>query len=115
MADINIIKKYRRDTYGKTLCTLGYTSVLMAFINTYGKIYDNNYFALILNLNNIIEHYLTTNNNEIITKLYNIYKKCIASGKTEKETYNELRHALYHLPVYSICEVIPRQRRHSHK
>lgn len=85
MADINIIKKHRRDTYGKTLCTLGYTSVLTAFINTYGKIYDNNYFALILNLNNVTEHYLTTNNDEIITKLYNIYKKCITSGKLKKK------------------------------
>ena len=108
----NIIKYRRQELYGKTLITLGYTSILLAFINTYGKIYDQYYYALILNLNNIIEQYLITGDDKIILKLYLVYQKCISSKKTEKQTYNELRHTLYHLPVYSISEVTQRQKRH---
>ena len=108
----NITKYRRHEVYGKTLTTLGYTSVLMAFINTYGKVYDKNYYALILNLNNIIEQYLSNGDDKIISKIYLVYQMCISNGKTEKETYNELRHTFYHLPVFAISEVLQRQKRH---
>ena len=64
---------------------LAKTGELIAFINTYGRLYDKFYYALILNLNNIIEHYLVTGNDKIISYLGVVYDQAKGDNKTEKE------------------------------
>lgn len=112
MADSRILKEYRNAKYNRTMCWLEYASKLIGFINTYGPLYDDNYFSLILNLNNIVEHYLLSGNPGIIGKLTILFNGCVSNNKTEEETYKELRSVLYQLPVYSIQEVNQRQKRH---
>lgn len=90
---------------------LAKTGELIAFINTYGRLYDKFYYALILNLNNIIEHYLVTGNDKIISYLGVVYDQAKGDNKTEKEIYEILRDEFYRLPVYTINEVEQRRLR----
>lgn len=113
MADFKILEKNRNDKFDKTVYWLGYANKLIAFINTYGSLYDDYYFSLILNLNNIIEHYLLNGDPSVIGKIYFVYQHCMSNNKTEKETYEELRNVLYQLPVYSISAVKQRSARHN--
>lgn len=112
MADLGALREYRNAKFDRTMCWLEYASSLIGFINTYGPLYDDNYFSLILNLNNIVEHYLLTGDPKIIGRLTIISSKCVSDKKTEEETFKELRSVLYQLPVYSISEVNQRQARH---
>lgn len=115
MADVEVLKKFRRNKFEKTENVLSFSSKLIAFINTYGPLCDSNYFSLILNLNNVVERYLRTEDSKVIYRLYIIYQKCNAQGKTESETFQELRSALYQLPVYTISEEKSRSDRHMHR
>ena len=112
MADLGTLREYRNGKFDRTMCWLGYAYKLIGFINTYGPIYDDNYFSLVLNLNNIVEHYLLTGDPKIISGLTTISSKCTSDNKTAEETFKELRSVLYQLPVYSVSEVNQRQARH---
>ena len=116
MADImaeNKITDYRKFNAEQTLIWLNHINELIAFIHTYGPLYDDYYFSYILNLHNLVEHYLLSNDYKIIGRIYLGYKKCIHNGKTDKETYNALRLILQQLPAYSISEVDERYKRHT--
>ena len=112
MNDVEYVKDSNYSIFRKTKSRLEFASEIMAFINAYGYIYDKYYFALILNLNNIIEHYLITGNDKIILSLYSVYTRCKTENKTDREIYNELINEFYHLPVYTINEVEQRRLRH---
>ena len=112
MADLGVLREYRNAKFNRTMWWLEYAYRLIGFINTYGPLYDDNYFALVLNLNNIVEHYLLTGDPKIISGLTVISSKCTLDNKTAEETFKELRSVLYQLPVYSICEVDQRLARH---
>ena len=111
MADVEVLKKSRSNKFDKTLYWLEYASKLIAFINTYGPLYDDYYFSLILNLNNIIEHYLLNGDPKVIGKVYLVYQHCRYYKKSERETYEELRNVLQQLPVHSISAVKQRSSR----
>ena len=95
-----------------TLTYLGFINELIAFIHIYGPLYDDNYFSYILNLHNLVEHYLLYNDERLINRIFLGYKKCIHDGKSDKETYETLRLILQQLPAYSISEVNERYKRH---
>lgn len=80
MADYEMLEKYRKEQLNKIENILKKSSELIAFIKVYGALYDNYYNALILNINNLSEHYLQTSNCEIIDSLYNVY----TTAKEEK-------------------------------
>ena len=101
----------KKNKMRSTLVWLEYSSKLISFINTYGPLYDDYYFSLVLNLNNIIEHYLLNGDPKVIGKIYLVYQHCKYYQKNEKETYEELRNVLYQLPVNSISAVKQRSAR----
>ena len=101
----------KKNKMKSTLGWLETASKLIAFINTYGPLYDDYYFSLILNLNNITENYLLNGDPKVIGKVYLVYQHCRYYKKSEKETYDELRSILYQLPVYSISAVKQRSAR----
>lgn len=111
MFDVDYVDDYKNRFFQKTNSRLELASKIMAFINTYGPLYDRFYFALILNLNNIIEHYLVTGNDKIILSLYSVYSNDKAENKSEKEIFIDLRNVFYQLPVYTINEVEQRRLR----
>lgn len=112
MADYEVIEKYRRDNFDKTLMVLNKTSELIAFIKIYGALYDRYYNAFILNLNNINERFLETGKSEIIDRLYSVYSNAKEANKTDKEIFIQLRKVLYELPALSIMETADRAERH---
>lgn len=112
MFDVEYVDDYKNNIFRRTKIRLEFAYKIIAFINTYGPSYDRFYYSLILNINNIIEHYLLTGNDKIILSLYLVYTQAKANNKSEKETFNDLRNALYQLPVYTINEVEQRRLRH---
>ena len=103
---------YWEKKYGKTVETLNKLSELIAFINTYGKLYDKYYEGFIINLNNIGEHFLQSSNSKVIDELYSLYSSLRELKKTEKEIFVELRTVLYELPALEIVETSTREKRH---
>ena len=112
MADIQVLDQYRKDQFVKVETVLRKSSELIAFIRVYGALYDNNYNAFILNLNNVNEHYLQNLDSQLIDKLYDIYASAKEENKSEKEIFEQLRAFLYKLPVPSITEVSDRRQRY---
>ena len=112
MADIQVLDQYRKDQFAKVETVLRKSSELIAFIRVYGALYDNNYNAFILNLNNVNEHYLQNLDSQLIDKLYDVYASAKEENKSEKENFEQLRAFLYKLPVPSITEVSYRRQRH---
>lgn len=111
MYDVEYVDDYKNNIFRRTNIRLGFAYKLIAFINTYGPSYDRFYYSLILNINNIIEHYLITGNDKIILSLHLVYTNAKAENKSEKEIFTDLRNALYQLPVYTINEVEQRRLR----
>ena len=103
---------YWEKKYNKTVQTLNELSELIAFINTYGKLYDKYYEGFIINLNNIGEHFLQSSNSKVIDELYALYSSLRELKKTEKEIFVELRTVLYELPALEIVETSTREKRH---
>ena len=103
---------YWEKKYNKTVQTLNELSELIAFINTYGKLYDKYYEGFIINLNNIGEHFLQSSNSKVIDELYSLYSSLRELKKTEKEIFVELRTVLYELPALEIVETSTREKRH---
>ena len=112
MLDVEYVDNHKENIFRRTNKRLELVSKLIAFINTYGPSYDRFYYSLILNLNNIAEHYLVSGNDRIILSLYLVYSQSKANNKSEREIYNDLRNELYQLPVYTINEVEQRRLRH---
>ena len=112
MADIQVLDQYRKYQFAKVETVLRKSSELIAFIRVYGALYDNNYNAFILNLNNVNEHYLQNLDSQLIDKLYDVYASAKEENKSEKEIFEQLRAFLYKLPVPSITEVSDRRQRH---
>ena len=109
--DIEYVDNCYTQQFKRVNRRLAKTGELIAFINTYGRLYDKFYYALILNLNNIIEHYLVTGNDKIISYLGVVYDQAKGDNKTEKEIYEILRDEFYRLPVFTINEVEQRRLR----
>ena len=103
---------YWEKKYDKTVETLNKLSELIAFINTYGKLYDKYYEGFIINLNNIGEHFLQSSNSKVIDELYSLYSSLRELKKTEKEIFVELRTVLYELPALEIVETSTREKRY---
>lgn len=112
MADYDVILKYRKDQLNSIETVLKKVAELTAFIKVYGALYDNYYYSLILNINNISEHYLQNLNAELIDRLYDIYCTSKEENKDEKEIFEQLREILYKLPSTTITEVSNRRARH---
>lgn len=111
MADYEVLKSYREAKFDSILCVLNKSSELIAFIKVYGALYDSCYMSLILNLNNITEHFLETFNPCVIEKLYGVYSKAKKAEKSDKEIFEQLRSVLYELPVPTIMDASDRRNR----
>ncbi len=105
-------ERYFEKKYDKTVETLNKLAELIAFINTYGPLYDKHYETFIINLNNIGEHFLQSSNAKVIDELYALYSSLRELKKTEKEIFVELRTVLYELPALEIVETSTREKRH---
>ena len=66
-------ERYFEKKYDKTVETLNKLAELIAFINTYGKLYTKYYEAFIINLNNMSEHFLQSSDSKVIDELYTLY------------------------------------------
>ena len=69
----DVMDDYRDSQYDKTVETLNKLAELIAFINTYGPLYDKHYEGFIINLNNVSEHFLQSSNSKVIDELYALY------------------------------------------
>ena len=111
MADIEILKKYRKEQFEKTKKVLEHAYTITAFIHTYGPLCDSTYFSLILNFNNVIERYLRNGDSKTILQVYAIYAEGKLQNKKETEIFKEIRQELYKLPVYMVTSINERQAR----
>lgn len=112
MTHYEVIKEYQNNQLDSIENVLKKANELLAFIRVYGSIYNDNYFAYILNLNNVIEHYLKNLNSDVIDKLYCLFSSLKESNKSEKEILQELLIILSKLPVPAIVEISDRSARH---
>lgn len=112
MSDYEMIAKYRKTQLNKVEIILKKVATLNAFISVYGALYDNYYYAYILNLNNISEHYLENFNSEYIDRLYDIYSIAKEEEKSEKEIFEQLRIVLQKLPAFTVTETSVRRLRY---
>ncbi len=110
MYDYDTFKKYQTDRSNRITKELNKLSELIAYIRVYSGAY---YFSLILNLNNVKEHYLENLNSELIDQLYEIYLRN-EHHQDERETFEQLRSTLEKLPAFTITEVTRRRERHKH-
>ena len=106
---------YWEKQYNSTVETLNKLSELIAFINTYGKLYDKYYEAFIINLNNVSEHFLQSSNSKVIDELYALYYSLKKLKKSKEEIFEELRSVLYKLPAFEIVETSKRAKRRKNK
>ena len=108
----DVMNDYRENQYNKTVETLNKLSELIAFINTYGKLYDKYYEGFIINLNNVYEHFLHSSDSKVIDELYTLYFSLRGLKKSKKEIFEELRNVLYELPTFEIVETSAREKKH---
>mgnify|MGYP005800435047 FL=1 len=76
-------ERYFKKKYDKTVETLNKLSELIAFINTYGKLYTKYYEAFIINLNNVSEHFLQSSDFKVIDELYTLYSSLRELNKSK--------------------------------
>ena len=76
---------YFEKEYNKTVETLNKLSELIAFINTYGPLYDKHYEGFIINLNNVSEHFLQSSDSKVIDELYTLYFSLRGLKKSKKK------------------------------
>ena len=106
----DVMDDYRDSQYDKTVETLNKLAELIAFINTYGPLYDKHYEGFIINLNNVSEHFLQSSNSKVIDELYALYSSLRELKKSKQEIFEELRNVLYELPTFEIVETSAREK-----
>ena len=108
-------ERYFKKKYDKTVETLNKLSELIAFINTYGKLYTKYYEAFIINLNNVSEHFLQSFDSKVIDELYTLYSSLRELKKSKQEIFEALQIVLCNLPAFEIVETSTREKRHKKK
>ena len=111
----DIVDDYRDSQYDKTVETLNKLAELIAFINTYGPLYDKHYEGFIINLNNVSEHFLQSSNSKVIDELYALYSSLRELKKSKQEIFEALQIVLCNLPAFEIVETSTREKRHKKK
>ena len=122
MRDVSYYNIYGEDgetyferEYNKTVETLNKLSELIAFINTYGELYDKHYEGFIINLNNVSEHFLQSSNSKVIDELYALYSSLRELKKSKQEIFEALQIALCNIPAFEIVETSIRAKRRKNK
>ena len=108
-------ERYFEKKYDKTVETLNKLAELIAFINTYGPLYDKHYEGFIINLNNVSEHFLQSSNSKVIDELYTLYSSLRELKKSKKEIFEALQIVLCNLPAFEIVETSTRAKRLKNK
>ena len=108
-------ERYFEKKYDKTVETLNKLSELIAFINTYGKLYTKYYEAFIINLNNVSEHFLQSSDSKVIDELYTLYSSLRELKKSKKEIFEALQIVLCNLPAFEIVETSTREKKNKKK
>ena len=108
-------ERYFEKKYDKTVETLNKLSELIAFINTYGKLYTKYYEAFIINLNNMSEHFLQSSDSKVIDELYTLYSSLRELKKSKKEIFEALQIVLCNLPAFEIVETSTREKNNKKK
>lgn len=111
MTNYEIAEQHREKLLLMIERDLAKVSQLIAFIQVYGSMWDNNYNAYILNLHNISEQYLKNFISTTIDSLYDTFVILKQENKSSKEIYEELRLKMQKLPAYSVLETSDRQNR----
>lgn len=110
MRNYEIAENYRIKQLQTIEGTLRKVSELIAFIRVYGSMFDDNYIAYVLNLNNISERFIQNFDSATIDDLYDTYLRLKQQTNTQ-EIYEELRLKMQKLPAYMIVESSARQYR----
>ena len=108
-------ERYFEKKYDKTVETLNKLAELIAFINTYGKLYTKYYEAFIINLNNVSEHFLQSSDSKVIDELYTLYSSLRELKKSKKEIFEALQIVLCNLPASEIVETSTREKNNEKK
>ena len=108
-------ERYFEKKYDKTVETLNKLAELIAFINTYGKLYTKYYEAFIINLNNMSEHFLQSSDSKVIDELYTLYSSLRELKKSKKEIFEALQIVLCNLPAFEIVETSTREKNNKKK
>lgn len=111
----DVMDDYRDSQYDKTVETLNKLAELIAFINTYGPLYDKHYEGFIINLNNVSEHFLQSSNSKVIDELYALYSSLRELKKSKQEIFEALQIALCNIPAFEIVETSTRAKRLKNK
>ena len=109
---LEVINEYKKKQFNSIKTTLLKSSELIAFIKVYGAAYTQNYMGYILNIDNMVEQYLVSQNSKRIDGLYEIYLNLKNTAKTEREVFEKLRLVLEKLHTYEISEVESRTDRY---
>ena len=110
---LEVINEYKKKQFNSIKTTLLKSSELIAFIKVYGAAYTQNYMGYILNIDNMVEQYLVSQNSKRIDDLYEVYLNLKNTEKTEREVFEKLRLVLEKLHTYEISEVESRTARHN--
>lgn len=111
---LEIINEYKRKQFDSIKTTLLKSAELIAFI----RVYDTDakfHMGYIVNINNMVEQYLVSQDSKRIDNLYEIYLNFKNTEKSEHEVFEKLRLALEKLHAYEISEVENRTIRHKRK
>ena len=88
-------------------------SKLISFIRVYGEQHFCYYFCYILNINNMVEHYLQNFDSSHIDRLYKVYQEVKMKGKTEKEILEQLIIAMERIPGCVVADCQSRRERNA--
>ena len=110
---LEVINEYKKNQFNFIKTTLLKSSELIAFIKVYGSTYTENYMGYILNIDNMVEQYLVSQDSKRIDDLYDVYLNLKNTSKTEREIFEKLRLVLEKLHAYEISEVESRTARHN--
>ena len=97
-----LYRTYENSKFHSTMGWLERAMIFIGFVDTYGPMYDENYFSLISKLNAIIEYYLLTGDYKYIAELIIRINHSIVSDTPVEETFNLIKNYLEEVPVDSI-------------
>lgn len=103
--------EYKEKEFAKVEATLEKVAELLAFVKVYGADYYDYYYELILNINNLSEHYLQSLNSDVIDKLYMVYSTAKKKRRGNKYVFEEIRMVLYNISSVARVEVSDRRKR----